>query len=89
MPWEHYWRATYGADVVATPTANTQRTWPEAAYRWAAGHRQVLELDDDLLKDLFALERHRDKTVGGLLVRVAAKVVAFTARECGSQPFTS
>lgn len=32
------------------------------------------------LKDLFGLERHRDKTLGGLLARLAAKVTAYT---CG------
>jgi hypothetical protein len=32
------------------------------------------------LKDLFGLERHRTKTLGGLLTRLAAKVAAYT---CG------
>jgi hypothetical protein len=32
------------------------------------------------LKDLFGLERHRAKTLGGLLARLAAKVAAYT---CG------
>jgi hypothetical protein len=32
------------------------------------------------LKDFFGLERHRAKTLGGLLIRLAAKVVAYT---CG------
>lgn len=32
------------------------------------------------LKDHFGLERHRAKTMGGLLARLAAKVAAFT---CG------
>ena len=32
------------------------------------------------LKDFFGLERHRAKTLGGLLSRLAAKVVAYT---CG------
>ena len=30
------------------------------------------------LKDYFGLERHRAKTVSGLLTRLAAKVAAFT-----------
>jgi len=30
------------------------------------------------LKDFFSLERHRAKTVGGLLARLAAKVAAYT-----------
>jgi hypothetical protein len=32
------------------------------------------------LKDLFVLERHRAKTLGGLLARLAAKIAAYT---CG------
>ena len=32
------------------------------------------------MKDLFSLERHRAKTLGGLLARIAAKVAAYT---CG------
>jgi hypothetical protein len=34
------------------------------------------------LKDFFSLERHRAKTLQGLLTRVAAKVVAYT---CGQR----
>ncbi len=30
------------------------------------------------LKDFFGLERHRAKTLGGLLTRLAAKVAAYT-----------
>lgn len=36
----------------------------------------------DQLKDLFALERHRAKTLGGLLARLAAKVAAYTVGQC-------
>src|ERR671937_1055641 len=79
--WECHWHETYGAVVAATPTKNTRRAWPDAVCRWAAGHRQVVEQVIAQLKDLFALERHRAKTLGGLLTRVAAKVVAFTAGE--------
>jgi hypothetical protein len=32
-------------------------------------------------KDYFGLERHRAKTLGGLLVRLAAKVVAYTCSQ--------
>jgi hypothetical protein len=78
VPWERHWRDTYGALVAATPNATTRRAWPEAACRWAAGHRQVVEQVIAQLKDLFALERHRAKTLGGLLARLAAKVTAFT-----------
>jgi hypothetical protein len=81
VPWERHWRDTYGALVAATPNATTRRAWPEAACRWAAGHRQVVEQVIAQLKDLFALERHRAKTLGGLLARLAAKVTAFTTGE--------
>jgi hypothetical protein len=80
-PWERHWHETYGAVVAATPTMNTRRAWPDAVCRWAAGHRQVVAQVIAQLKDLFALERQRAKTLGGLLTRVAAKVVAFTAGE--------
>ena len=33
------------------------------------------------LKDFFSLERHRAKTLGGLLTRVAAKVAAYTCAQ--------
>jgi hypothetical protein len=44
--------------------------------RKAAAHRGVI----DQLKDSFALERHRAKTLEGLLTRLAAKIAAYT---CG------
>jgi hypothetical protein len=81
VPWERRWHTTYGALVAATPTTTTRRAWPEAACRWAASHRQIVEQVIAPLKDLFALERHRAKTLGGLLARLAAKVTAFTIGE--------
>jgi hypothetical protein len=33
------------------------------------------------LKDFFGLERHRAKTFGGLLTRLAAKVAAYTCAQ--------
>lgn len=81
VPWERQWQQTYGVVGAATPTKTARRAWPEAACRWAAGHRQVVEQVIAQLKDLFALERHRAKTLSGLLTRLAAKVVAFTAGE--------
>jgi hypothetical protein len=77
--WEARWRDAYGADVVAAPQRNHRRAWPDSAYRWAAGKRQVVEQVIAQLKDLFALERHRAKTLDGLLARLAAKITAFTA----------
>jgi hypothetical protein len=44
----------------------------------ASGRRQLIEGVIDQLKDIFALERHRAKTLEGLLTRLAAKVAAYT-----------
>jgi len=78
VEWERYWRKEYGALVAATPQESARRAWPERARRWAAGKRQLIEGVIDQLKNLFALERHRAKTLGGLLTRLAAKVAAYT-----------
>ena len=68
--------------VAATPKNNSRRAWPEVDRRWAASKRQVIEGVIGQLKDLFSLERHRAKTLGGLLARLAAKVAAYT---CGQR----
>lgn len=81
VPWEQHWRDAYRAVVAATPSTTTKRAWTEAACRWAAGKRQVIEQVINQLKDFFLLERHRAKTLGGLLARLAAKVVAFTVAQ--------
>jgi hypothetical protein len=78
--WERRWLEEYGALVAATPQESARRAWPEQARRWAASKRQLIEGVINQLKDLFALERHRAKTIGGLLTRLAAKVAAYT---CG------
>lgn len=78
LGWERRWLEEYGALVAATPSKNAYRAWPEAACRWAAGKRQIVEGVIWQLKDLFGLERHRAKTLGGLLARLAAKVAAYT-----------
>jgi len=78
--WARHWLETYGALVAATPQKSARRAWPEAACRWASGKRQLIEGVIGQLKDQFSLERHRAKTVGGLLARLAAKITAFT---CG------
>ncbi len=70
----------HGALVAATPQESARRAWPEGARRWAAGKRRLIEGVIHQLKDLFSLERHRAKTLGGLLTRLAAKVAAYT---CG------
>lgn len=66
--------------VAATPQESARRAWREKDRRWAAGKRQHMEGVIDHLKDFYALERHRAKTLGGLLTRLAAKVAAYT---CG------
>ena len=78
--WERHWLDTHGAMVAATPQKNARRAWSGSACRWAAGKRQLIEGIIGQLKDQFGLERHRAKTLGGLLARLAAKVAAYT---CG------
>ena len=67
--------------AVATAQKSSQRAWPEAACRWAAGKRQLIEGVIWQLKDYFGLERHRAKSLGGLLTRLAAKVSAYTVEQ--------
>jgi hypothetical protein len=64
--------------VAATPQKSSRRAWPEQDARWAAGKRQIVEGVIGQLKNLFGLERHHAKTLGGLLTRLAAKVTAYT-----------
>ena len=80
LSWEKRWLERYGVLVAATPQKTSRRAWPERDARWAAGKRQLIEGVIGQLKDFFGLERHRAKTLGGLLSRLAAKVVAYT---CG------
>lgn len=80
VEWERYCLEEYEALVAATPQKNARRSWPEEACRWSARKRQIVEGVIWQLKDLFGLERHRAKTLGGLLARLAAKVAAYT---CG------
>jgi hypothetical protein len=80
VEWERRWSDLYGALVAATPKDNSKRAWTKADRRWASGKRQIIEGVIDQLKDLFGLERHRAKTLEGLLARLAAKIAAYT---CG------
>src|ERR687889_331235 len=82
VEWERLWLELYGALVAATPYDNSRRAWSKAGRRWAAGKRQIIEGVIRQLKEFFSLERHRAKTLGGLLTRVAAKVAAYT---CGQR----
>jgi hypothetical protein len=83
VEWERRWLEEYGALVAATPKKNnTRRAWSKEDRRWAAGKRQIIEGVICQLKDFFGLERHRAKTLGGLLTRLAAKIAAYT---CGQR----
>jgi hypothetical protein len=80
--WERRWLEVYGALVAATPKNNSRRAWSKEDRRWASGKRQIIEGVICQLKDFFGLERHRAKTLDGLLSRLAAKVAAYT---CGQR----
>ena len=45
------------------------------------GKRQIIEGVVCQLKDFFSVERHRAKTLGGLLARLRAKVAAYTCAQ--------
>ena len=78
------WLEVYGALVAAAPKNNSRRAWSKADRRWASGKRQIIEGVIGQLKDFFGLERHRAKTLGGLLRRLAAKVLWPTPAHNGS-----
>jgi hypothetical protein len=81
VEWERLWMERYGALVAATPKDDSRRAWPKTDRRWASGKRQIIEGVIGQLKDFFCLERHRAKTLGGLLTRLAAKVAAYTCAQ--------
>jgi hypothetical protein len=81
VEWERLWMEIYGALVAATPKNDSRRAWTKADRRWASGKRQIIEGVIGQLKDFFCLERHRAKTLGGLLTRLAAKVAAYTCAQ--------
>jgi hypothetical protein len=81
VEWERRWLEVYGALVAATPYDDSRRAWPKADRRWASGKRQIIEGVICQLKDFFGLERHRAKTLGGLLARLAAKIAAYTCAQ--------
>ena len=68
--------------MAATPKDNSKRAWDAAGRLWATGKRQIVEGIINQLKDLFFLERHRAKTLEGLLARLAAKICAYTCGQC-------
>ena len=81
VEWERMWLEVYGVLVAAAPKNDSHRAWSKADRRWASGKRQIIEGVIGQLKDFFSLERHRAKTLGGLLTRLAAKVVAYTCAQ--------
>ena len=81
IEWKRRWLEEYGALVAATPKNGSRRAWTKKDRRWAAGKRQIIEGVICQLKDFFGLERHRAKTLGGLLARLAAKVAAYTCAQ--------
>jgi hypothetical protein len=81
VEWERRWLEEYGALVAATPYEDSRRAWPKADRRWASGKRQIIEGVICQLKDFFCVERHRAKTLGGLLARLTAKVAAYTCAQ--------
>jgi hypothetical protein len=81
LEWERLWMEIYGALVAATPNNDSLRAWSKADRRWASGKRQIIEGVIGQLKDFFWLERHRAKTLEGLLTRLAAKVAAYTCAQ--------
>jgi hypothetical protein len=78
VEWERHWLEDYEALVAATPKNNSHRAWSKADRRWASGKRQIIEGVISQLKDFYGLERHRAKTLGGLLTRLASKIAAYT-----------
>jgi hypothetical protein len=74
----------YEALVAATPYDDSRRAWSKADRRLASFARQAPDHRGGYLpalKDFYYLERHRAKTLGGLLARLAAKVAAYTCAQ--------
>jgi hypothetical protein len=84
LEWERRWLEEYGAlwwppPPTRIPAGLGRR--PTDAGLASLGKRQIIEGVICQLKDLFSLERHRAKTLGGLLRRLAAKVAAYTCAQ--------
>jgi hypothetical protein len=71
---EARWRERYKCLLVCSPQRDSQRRWPAAVRRWAAGHRQIIESVFARLLLAFRLERERPHTLDGFQARLAAKV---------------
>jgi hypothetical protein len=87
--WERHELLEYGALVAATPKDNSKRAWDAAGRLWAAGKRQIVEGIINQLKDLFFLERHRAKTLEGLLARLGGEDLRLHLRTVPQRPARS
>lgn len=63
--WEQEWRERYGVTVLAAPFKKHKRAWPPAYAKDMHRRRQIVEIVNNILKDLFGLERHRARTSEG------------------------
>ena len=70
---EHRSSAARKPDRQALLSESAKRAWTEEGCRWAAGKPQIIEGAIRQLKDLSGSERHRTKTLGGLLSRLVTK----------------
>ena len=76
------WRSTghwWPPPGMRTPAGRGRR--PIVVGLATLGKRQIIEGAICQLKDFFSVERHRAKTLGGLLARLAAKVGAYTCAQ--------
>ena len=80
VEWERLWMEVYGALVAAAPEKQLPAgVVGSGSLALGLGKRRSGVIGQ--LKDFFGLERHRAKTLGGLLTRLAAKVVAYTCAQ--------
>ena len=69
------WLECYGVRVVHPPKCNSsKRRWPKRLRQWVAGIRQIVETVYDKLLNTFGLHRERPHELGGVRVRLAARV---------------
>ncbi len=73
--WRHHWWQDYGAAVLLHQ--DYRGVAATAVRRQYAGWRQIIEIVNAALNDVFALSFPKAKTVWGLVTRIAAKLLAF------------
>jgi len=69
--WLPRWLQQYQATVIAQ---EQHESWPKAACRWLAHHRQIVETVFEKLHNVFGLEQERPHQLDGFQMRLAAKV---------------